>query len=136
MTSPDTPFPELIIGNKKISKDNFFSIAEIGHNHQGELKKAFQLISEAARCGVDAVKLQKRDNKTLLSNKQYKGKHPMPHNSFGKTYGEHREFLEFNTNIHKELIRYCKKKRIQYSCSVWDVKSAKDLSKICKTYYG
>ena len=55
-------------------------------------------------------------------------------NSFGKTYGEHREYLEFNTNVHQKLLEHCKKKKIKYSCSAWDVKSAKDISKICKQY--
>ena len=109
-------------------------VAEIGCNHMGQLNLAKLMIDQAKHAGADYVKFQKRDNKTLLSNKQYKGKHPIPSNSFGKTYGEHREFLEFNTNIHKELIRYCKKKEIQYSCSVWDVKSAIEISKICKNY--
>ena len=57
---------ELIIGNRKINDDTAcFVIAEVGHNHQGELEKAKQLFLEAKRAGVDAVKLQKRNNKKL-----------------------------------------------------------------------
>jgi len=129
MTSPDTPFPELIIGNKKISKDNFFSIAEIGHNHQGELKKAFQLISEAARCGVDAVKFQKRDNKSLFTKNFYDSPYDNP-NSYGETYGKHREYLEFGTSEYKELIDYSNKLKVLLFATPFDLKSVEFLEKL------
>ena len=109
-------------------------VAEIGCNHMGQLKLAKLMINQAKQAGADYVKFQKRDNKTLLSRKQYLGKHPVPYNSFGKTYGEHREYLEFNTRTHMKLLEYCKKIKIKYSCSAWDIKSAKDISKICKSY--
>tara|TARA_B100001250_G_scaffold400180_1_gene410432 strand:- start:2871 stop:3740 length:870 start_codon:yes stop_codon:yes gene_type:complete len=117
-----------------MSKTKIQLVAEIGCNHMGQLNLAKLMINQAKQAGADYVKFQKRDNKTLLSDEQYHGKHPVPHNSFGKTYGEHREYLEFNTNIHQKLLEYCKKKKIKYSCSAWDVKSAKDISKICKEY--
>ena len=119
---------------KIIQRKRPFLIAEIGINHNGDLNIAKKLISAAADAKFDAVKFQKRDNKTLLSDKQYRGKHPVPHNSFGKTYGEHREYLEFSTSAHQKILEYCEKRKIKYSCSAWDVKSAKDLSKICKQY--
>ena len=100
----------------------------------GQLNLAKLMIDQVKQAGADYVKFQKRDNKTLLSRKQYKGKHPVPHNSFGKTYGDHREYLEFSTNTHKKLVEYCKKRKIKYSCSAWDVKSAKEISKICENY--
>jgi N-acetylneuraminate synthase len=100
----------------------------------GQLNLAKLMIDQAKQAGADYVKFQKRDNKTLFSRKQYMGKHPLPHNSFGKTYGEHREYLEFSTKMHMKLLEYCKKKNIKYSCSAWDVKSAMDISKICKNY--
>ena len=48
-----------------------FVIAEIGNNHQGELQKAMEMFKAAKECGVDAVKLQKRDNKSLLTKAAY-----------------------------------------------------------------
>jgi N-acetylneuraminate synthase len=117
-----------------MNKKKIHLVAEIGCNHMGQLNLAKLMIDQAKHAGVDYVKFQKRDNKTLLTNKQYYGKHPVPHNSFGKTYGEHREYLEFNTNVHKELFKYCRRKKIKYSCSVWDVTSAKQISKICEQY--
>ena len=100
----------------------------------GQLKLAKLMIDQAKQAGANYVKFQKRNNRFLLSEKQYNNKHPVPKNSFGKTYGEHREYLEFGINTHKKIFEYCKKKKIKYSCSVWDVKSAKQISKICKQY--
>ena len=117
-----------------MSKTKIQLVAEIGCNHMGQLNLAKLMIDQAKQSGADYVKFQKRDNKTLLSRKQYIGKHPVAHNSFGKTYGEHREYLEFSTSVHQKIFEYCEKIKIKYSCSAWDVKSAKDISKICKNY--
>ncbi len=111
-----------------------YLVAEIGCNHMGDLKIAKKLIDQAKQCGADYVKFQKRDNKILFSKKEYNSKHPVPQNSFGKTYGEHRDYLEFNLSQHKKIISYCRKKKIKYSCSVWDINSAKVISHISKDY--
>ena len=101
-------------------------IAEIGCNHKGDMRIAEQMIKNASACGADYVKFQKRNNKYLLKNDFYKP-HPEPWNSYGKNYGEHREFLEFNIKQHKKLSQICKKNKIKYSVSVWEVKSAKEI---------
>jgi sialic acid synthase len=111
-----------------------YLVAEIGCNHMGDISLAKKLINQAKFCGADYVKFQKRDNKILFSKKEYNAKHPIPGNSFGATYGAHREFLEFTLSQHKILNTYCKKKLIKYSCSVWDVNSAIAISKISKDY--
>ena len=76
-----------------MSKTKIQIVAEIGCNHMGQLNLAKLMIDQAKIAGADYVKFQKRDNKNLLSKKQYYAKHPLQHNSFGKTYGEHREYL-------------------------------------------
>ena len=83
-----------------MSKKKIKVVAEIGCNHMGRINLAKIMIDQAKYAGADYVKFQKRNNKTLLSKKQYSGKHPIPHNSFGKTYGEHREYLEFSMSTH------------------------------------
>lgn len=103
-------------------------IAEIGCNHKGEISIAKQLIDEAVKAGATVAKFQKRNNKELLSEEQYNAPHPNPQNSYGKTYGEHREFLEFTAAQHKELKEYCESKGIIYSTSVWDLTSAKEIT--------
>lgn len=99
-------------------------IAEIGCNHMGNLDIAIELIDLAKQSNATYVKFQKRNNKELLTESEYNTPHPVPENSFGNTYGEHREFLEFNISQHKILKEYCEKIGIGYSTSVWDVTSA------------
>lgn len=108
-----------------------FVIAEIGCNHMGDLDIAKAMIETAAMfCKVDAVKFQKRCNKELLTEEQYNAPHPNPANSYGATYGEHREFLEFTKEQHQELQEHCKKFGIEYSTSVWDLTSAKEIASL------
>jgi N-acetylneuraminate synthase len=102
-------------------------IAEIGCNHKGSFEIAKELIKLAKDCGADYAKFQKRNPKELLSKEQYNAPHPNPGNSYGKTYGEHREFLEFTKDQHSELKKYCESIGIGYSTSVWDLTSAKEI---------
>ena len=106
-------------------------IAEIGCNHMGEMTTAKKMIDVAVDyCGVTHVKFQKRNNKELLSVEQYNAPHPNPGNSYGETYGAHREFLEFTVDQHIELKKYCESKGVVYSTSVWDLTSAKEIASI------
>lgn len=105
-------------------------VSEIGCNHMGDFNIAKDLIKISKECGAGYVKFQKRHNKELLSEEQYNSPHPVPYNSYGKTYGEHREFLEFDIKQHKELKEYCESLNIEYSTSVWDVTSAKEIIRI------
>ncbi len=108
-----------------------YIIAEIGCNHKGDIEIAKELIKVAKIfCNADAVKFQKRNNKELLTEEQYNQPHPNPSNSYGETYGAHREFLEFDVNQHRELKAYCEDIGITYSTSVWDVTSAKEITSL------
>ncbi|WP_264525295.1 N-acetylneuraminate synthase family protein [Flavobacterium sp. N502536] len=108
-----------------------FVIAEIGCNHKGDMEIAKELIKIAAIfCNVDAVKFQKRNNKELLTEEQYNAPHPNASNSYGDTYGEHREYLEFDVDQHAELKQYCEEIGILYSTSVWDTTSAKEITSL------
>ena len=102
-------------------------IAEIGCNHKGDFETAKELLDLAKEAGADVAKFQKRNNKELLTKEQYNSTHPNPSNSYGDTYGLHREFLEFTVDQHRELKEYCDKISIEYSTSVWDVTSAKEM---------
>lgn len=74
-------------------------IAEIGCNHKGDMAIAKELIMTAATyCKVDVVKFQKRCNKELLTPEEYNAPHPHPENSYGPTYGAHREFWSLISN--------------------------------------
>jgi sialic acid synthase len=94
---------ELIIEGKRIADDTpCFVIAEVGHNHQGSVEQAQELFVLAKQCGVDAVKLQKRDNRRLYTRAHYDSPYENE-NSFGPTYGAHREALELDREAYVEL---------------------------------
>lgn len=104
-------------------------IAEIGCNHKGDMNIAKEMIMTAATyCKVDVVKFQKRCNRELLTPEEYNAPHPNPVNSYGATYGEHREFLEFTAEQHRQLQAWCREYGVEYSTSVWDVTSAKEIA--------
>tara|TARA_R110002012_G_scaffold176593_2_gene341478 strand:+ start:694 stop:1566 length:873 start_codon:yes stop_codon:yes gene_type:complete len=108
-----------------------YVIAEIGCNHKGNMSTAKELIKVAKIfCNVDAVKFQKRNNVELLTEEQYNAPHPNPINSYGDTYGAHREFLEFDVEQHQELKTFCEDIGVTYSTSVWDVTSAKEIASL------
>lgn len=123
-----------------------FVIAEAGCNHMGQLEIAKDLIETAAHfCKADAIKFQKRCPKELLTPEQYNAPHPNPANSYGDTYGAHREFLEFTVDQHAQLKEWCEQASIIYSTSVWDMTSAKEIASLkpvfikipsaCNTHY-
>ena len=113
-----------------ILKNNLpFVIAEIGHNHQGSVEKAKLLIKAAKDCGASAVKLQKRDNKSLFTKELYNQIYDNK-NSFGKTYGEHREFLELGKKEYIELKKFSEKLGIHFFATPFDFKSVDFLEEI------
>lgn len=106
-------------------------IAEIGCNHKGDMNIAKELIMTAATyCKADVAKFQKRCNTELLSKEEYDTPHPNMANSYGDTYGAHREYLEFDVEQHRQLQQWCKEFGIEYSTSVWDVTSAKEIASL------
>lgn len=108
-----------------------FIIAEAGCNHMGDMEIAHELINTAAIfCKADAIKFQKRCPKELLTPEQYNAPHPNPANSYGDTYGAHREFLEFTVEQHAQLKKWCEEAGIIYSTSVWDMTSAKEIASL------
>lgn len=108
-----------------------YVIAEAGCNHMGQMEIAKDLIFTAAYyCKADAIKFQKRCPKELLTEEQYNAPHPNPANSYGDTYGAHREFLEFTVEQHAQLKKWCEEAGITYSTSVWDLTSAKEIASL------
>jgi sialic acid synthase len=106
-------------------------IAEIGCNHKGDMEIAKEMILVAASfCKVDGVKFQKRNPKELLTEEEYNSPHPNPMHAYGKTYGEHREFLELDLDQHRQLKKWCDEFGVSYSSSVWDVTSAKEVASL------
>jgi N-acetylneuraminate synthase len=103
-------------------------IAEIGCNHKGNMDIAKEMIVTAALfCKADVVKFQKRNNRELLTEKEYNAPHPNPANAYGATYGAHREYLELDLDQHRQLKKWCEESGVVYSTSVWDLTSAKEI---------
>lgn len=101
-----------------------YIIGEIGQNHNGSVDIAKLIIDLVSRPieedtfqiklkPIDAVKLTKRDLNQELSKSQMDALYNNS-NSFGKTYGEHRAFLELNNEQHLELYHYAKSKGIDF----------------------
>tara|TARA_B100000683_G_scaffold121419_1_gene119329 strand:+ start:328 stop:1203 length:876 start_codon:yes stop_codon:yes gene_type:complete len=105
-------------------------ISEIGCNHMGDMALAKELILLSKQAGATVAKFQKRCPRELLSVEQYAAPHPNPANSYGETYGQHREFLELSAEQHRELKDYADEVGIEYSSSVWDVTSAREIVKL------
>lgn len=125
MNSQEIVMPrEIKIENQMINDgSDCYCIAEIGHNHQGSVQMAKELFRAAKECGVDAVKLQKRFSESLYTSEIYNK--PYDHeNSFGSTYGKHREALEFDRHQYQELIDYAQEIGITLFATAFDFKSA------------
>lgn len=112
-----------------------YIIAEAGCNHMGSMDIAHEMIKTAAFfCKADAIKFQKRCPKELLTEEQYNAPHPYPCNAYGETYGEHREYLEFTIEQHMQLKKWCEEVGITYATSVWDMTSAREVSKLVPNF--
>jgi len=112
------------IGRHEIGDESrCYVIAEIGHNHQGSLDKARELFREAKLAGAHAVKLQKRDNRGLYTRAAYNKPYDNE-NSFGSTYGEHREFLEFGLKEYRELQTFAAELGVDFFSTAFDLASA------------
>lgn len=109
-------------------------VAEIGCNHMGDFELAKELIFLAKETGANVAKFQKRNPKELLTKEQYNAPHPVPYHAYGKTYGEHREFLELSKEQHRKLKKYCERLHIDYTTSVWDITSAKEIASLKPKY--
>jgi N-acetylneuraminate synthase/sialic acid synthase len=121
---------ELTIGSTRVHDEGeCYVVAEIGHNHQGSVDKAKDLFRAAKECGVDAVKLQKRQNRTLYTRAMYDSPYDNE-SSFGLTYGAHREALELGWDEYVELKRYAGAIGITFFATAFDVPSADFLAKL------
>lgn len=123
------------IGNKVITDDSVgFVIAELGHNHQGDIEKCKAMFKAAAEAGAEAVKLQKRDNRALFTREMYDSAYHSE-NAYAPTYGAHREALEFNKEQYLELMAYANQLGILFFSTAFDRPSADLLESIGMTAY-
>ncbi|MGB1702264.1 MAG: N-acetylneuraminate synthase family protein, partial [Cycloclasticus sp.] len=120
------------IDGRKIGKLHpTFIISEIGINHNGSLKIAKQLIDIAVEAGCDAVKFQKRTVEKVYSKETLDSSRDSP---WGTTTREQKNGLEFSEKDFVSIDRYCKKKKIEWFLSCWDIDSQIRMRKF-KTKY-
>lgn len=116
------------IGSRKIGpKHPSFIVAEIGLNHNGDLKLAKKLIDVAAKVGVDAVKFQKRTPDICVPEEQKSIQRETPWGTM--TYLEYRKRIEFGEKEYRIIDKYCKKMGIEWFASPWDEESVDFLEK-------
>ena len=121
---------EIALNGVRVADDtDAYVIAEIGHNHQGSVETAMKMIKIAASCGANAVKLQKRNNKTLFTKELYNTPYDNE-NSYGSTYGAHREALEFSKEEYRDLIRYAMDEGITLFATPFDFESVDFLEEL------
>ena len=108
-----------------------FITAEIGINHNGKISIAKKLIDVAVSAGVDAVKFQKRDVDKVYTKKVLDS---YRESMWGTTTRDQKLGLEFSESQYKEIDKYCKKKKIDWYLSCWDVGSQIQMRKF-KTKY-
>lgn len=110
---------------------SIFFIAEIGINHNGDIKIAKELIKLAKESGCDAVKFQKRTIDIIYTKEFLDSPRESP---WGATQRDQKEGLEFGLEEYKEIDGYCKELGIEWFASAWDVESQKFLKQFNLKY--
>ncbi|MDC1177333.1 N-acetylneuraminate synthase family protein [Candidatus Pelagibacter sp.] len=124
---------QIKIGNKKInSKSPIYIIAEAGVNHNGSLTLAKKLIDVAVKAKADAVKFQTFKAENIIIPKGPKAKYHIETTGNDKKLSWYNllKSQEISENMHIELIKYCKKKRITFLSTPYDYESALLLNKL------
>ena len=110
-----------------VSRKKPYLIAEIGINHNGSIKLAKKLIDLAKKYNFDAVKFQKRNPEISTPNIQ---KDQIRNTPWGTmTYLNYKKKIEFGIKQFNEIDKYCRKIKIEWFCSPWDIDSVKFLKK-------
>lgn len=122
---------QIQIGKTMIGRDtaDCFVIAEVGHNHGGDVEVCKQLFQAARYAGVSAVKLQKRDNRALYTREFYDSSYNSE-NAFGPTYGRHREALEFGESEYRDLKQFAESLDLVFFATAFDFPSIEFLERI------
>ena len=108
-------------------------IAEIGVNHEGSLSKAKRLIDAAAQAGAHAAKFQtyKAENLASVNSKAYWD------TKLEKTKSQYQLFKKYDSFNEKEYIKlslHCKKRKIDFLSTPFDINSVNFLNPIMKYY--
>ncbi len=123
-----------------------FIVAEIGINHNGDIKIAKQLIDTAAKAGADAVKFQTRTIEVVYTPEELAKARPVPRSMIengikrgvlpplsverlmqsdfeNTTNGDLKRILEFTDDEYRAIDFYCAEKGIVWLTSCWDTQA-------------
>ena len=106
-------------------------ISEVGINHNGDMKVCKDLIDLSVEAGCDAVKFQARTVEKIYTKEILDSKRDSP---WGTTTREQKNGLELSEKDYKIIDKYCKKKKIDWFLSCWDIDSQIRMRKF-KTKY-
>jgi N-acetylneuraminate synthase/sialic acid synthase len=122
---------EMLVGKHRLSRasTDCFVIAEVGHNHGGSVETCKQLFQAAKYAGVNAVKLQKRDNRSLYTREFYDSVYNSE-NAYGATYGAHREALEFGEAEYRDLKQFAENLDLVFFATPFDFPSVDFLERL------
>ena len=113
---------QITIDGFTISNSNpCYIIAEIGVNHNGKLNLAKKLIDESVNAGANAVKFQKRNLKSLYRKEALENPNSESQ-GFEILLAELKE-IELSEEDYKEIVKYCKERKITFLCTPWDIPS-------------
>ena len=107
-----------------------FIIAEIGVNHNNDLKTAKKLILAAKKSGADAVKFQTFKAETLATKNAPKANYQKTKKFNNETHYEMLKKLELSNDDHFKLSKFCRKNKIQFLSTPFDLESLKFLIKL------
>lgn len=97
-----------------------FIIGEIGTNHTGDVEVAKKIIDAAVDAGFDAVKFQKKSVEKIYTEEFLDSFLQSP---WGNTQREMRIHREFSEKEFKQIEKHCKKRKIPWFVSCWDIDS-------------
>jgi N-acetylneuraminate synthase/N,N'-diacetyllegionaminate synthase len=118
-----------------IDKKKIYFIAEIGVNHNANTKLAKRMILSAKKAGADAVKFQTFKTDNLVVPGTVKVQYQKKNTPKKQSHYEMLRSLELSDNQHRIIYRFCKKKKIEFLSTPYDISSAKFLNKLgCKVF--
>lgn len=126
----------MLLFNKEEFKQIYhtYIISEIGINHNGSVEIAKQLIDISKKVGADCVKFQKRVVRESFTEDKLNEPY-LTKNSWGKTYGEHKDYLEFSDEQFREIREYARNRNIDFACTGCDKESVDFLSTLDMDFY-
>ena len=110
-------------------------IAEAGQNHNGQLKMAYKLVDAAKKCGADFVKFQTSIPKLHVSKFAKKANYQIKNRKKKESQLQMIQKLSLSYNDFRKIKKYCKKKKIEFLSTPFDLRSIDFLKSLNMKYF-